>query len=92
MSNRRSPSPRLFAAAILLPCVGLFLLMPPVIGLFAIPRDVAGIPLIVFYLFGVWLGLVACAAWLSRRIGDSGPGTGTGSDALPPRHRDEDGG
>jgi cytochrome c biogenesis protein CcdA len=63
-----TPSPRLQAAAVLLPCLGLFLVMPPIIGLFAVPRDVAGIPLIVVYLFGVWLWLVACAAFISRRI------------------------
>ena len=50
MSNRHAPSPRHRAAAVLLPFLGLFLLMPPVIRLVAVPIDVWGIPLIVVYL------------------------------------------
>ena len=73
LSGEPAPSPRLRAAAVLLPCLGLFLVMPPMIGLFAVPRDLAGIPLIVVYLFGVWLWLVACAAILSRRMDKGGP-------------------
>jgi hypothetical protein len=69
MNSRPPLSPRLLAAAVLLPCIGLFLVMPPMIGLFAVPRDIAGIPLIVCYLFGVWICLVACAALLSWRVG-----------------------
>ena len=68
MSNVPTPSPRLQAAAVLLPCIGLFLVMPPVIGLFAVPRDVAGIPLIVLYLFGVWLWLSNAAARRALRV------------------------
>ena len=64
-------SPRLVGAAVLLPCLGLLLLMPPLIQLFAIDHDIGGVPLIVIYLFGVWIALVACAAWLARRLGAS---------------------
>lgn len=67
-----SPSPERSArardAAVVLPLLGLFLLMPPVIGLFAVPVDVAGVPLIVLYLFGVWLALVLAAALLGRAL------------------------
>jgi len=56
-------------AAVALPLVGLFLLLPPVITLFAVPGDVAGVPRIVVYLFGVWLALVAGAALLGRALG-----------------------
>lgn len=70
-------SPRLLSAAVLLPCIGLFLLMPPVIQLFAREHDIAGVPLIVIYLFGVWLGLIVLAAWLSQRLDASiAPGAG----------------
>ena len=55
-------------AARLLPLLGLFLLMPPVISLFAVPVDIAGVPLIVLYLFGVWLALVLGAALLGRSL------------------------
>ena len=63
------PPGRLRDAAALLPLLGLVLLMPPVITLFAVGLDVAGVPLIVVYVFGVWLALIACAALLARRLG-----------------------
>lgn len=53
-------------AAIVLPLLGLVLLMPPVIVLFAVPIRIAGVPLIVIYVFGVWLTLVLGAALLGR--------------------------
>ncbi|MCW5639790.1 MAG: hypothetical protein KIT28_12590 [Rubrivivax sp.] len=59
---------RLRDAAALLPAIGVFLLMPPAINLFTGTRLVAGVPLIVAYLFGVWLALIACAALLARRL------------------------
>lgn len=55
-------------AAGLLAVLGLFLLMPPVVGLFATPVSLAGVPLIVVYLFAVWLGLVLAAARLGRAL------------------------
>ena len=74
--NTPPSSPRLRDAAVVLPLVGLFLLMPPVITLFVTPADVAGVPLIVAYLFGVWLALIGCAALLGRRIApDAAPDT-----------------
>jgi hypothetical protein len=55
-------------AARLLPVIGLFLLLPPVIAPFAAPVDVAGVPLLVLYLFAVWLGLIVAAMRLSRAL------------------------
>ena len=66
--NSLNVPPRLVAALVLLPCIGLFLLMPPVVQLFALDVDLGGVPLIVVYLFGVWLGLIGCAAWLAWRV------------------------
>lgn len=60
-------------AAGLLAVVGLFLLMPPVVGLFATPVSLAGVPLIVVYLFAVWLGLVLAAARLGRALEPTAP-------------------
>lgn len=60
-------------AAGLLAFVGLFLLMPPVVGLFATPLSLAGVPLIVLYLFAVWLGLVLAAARLGRALEAAAP-------------------
>ena len=72
MKGTPNVPPRLVAASVLLPCLGLFLLMPPVVQLFALEVDVGGVPLMVVYLFGVWLALIVCAAWLARRIARSG--------------------
>ena len=52
----------------ILPLLGLFLLMPPVITLFVTDGVVAGVPLIVVYMFATWLGLVVAAALLARRL------------------------
>jgi len=71
MKSMPNVPPRLVAASVLLPCLGLFLLMPPVVKLFALEVDVGGVPLIVVYLFGVWLGLILGAAWLAWRIARS---------------------
>lgn len=70
---------RIVDAARVLPILGVFLLMPPVITLFAGIADVAGVPRVVVYLFGVWLALIVCAALLARRLAplhdrDSGEG------------------
>lgn len=62
------PPGRIRDAAALFPVLGLVLLMPPVITLFASTLFVAGIPLIIVYLFGVWLGLIAGTALLARRL------------------------
>ena len=75
---------RLRDLAALLPAAGLFLIMPPFVTLFAGPIEVAGVPLIVVYLFGVWLALVAAAAWLARRLSPRSPEErGTEDDAGP---------
>jgi hypothetical protein len=61
-------SVRLHDAAALLPFAGLVLLMPPVIGLFPAAITVAGIPLPVLYLFGIWAMLIVAAFLLARRV------------------------
>jgi hypothetical protein len=64
-----APRPgRILDAAALLPLAGLFLLLPPAISLFAVDGHVLGIPVIVAYVFGTWLALVACAALIARRL------------------------
>lgn len=60
-------------AARMLPLIGLFLLLPPVIAPFAAPVDVAGVPLLVIYLFAVWLGLIVAAALLARALAPRAP-------------------
>ena len=50
----------------LLPSAGVFLLLSPLVEIFNSPRSVGGLPLIVLYVFGVWLGLILLGMWLSR--------------------------
>jgi len=68
MNERAFRSSRARDAAVVLPVFGLFLLMPPVISLFAAPAAIRGVPLIVLYLFAVWGGLIVCAALLAHRL------------------------
>lgn len=72
------------SAAVALPLLGLFLLMPPLIILFAHGAGVGGVPLIVLYVFGVWCALIICAVGLARRLQEpasQGPAEPT---VLPP--------
>lgn len=62
------PPGRVRDTAVLLPILGLVLLMPPVVTLFVADVSLAGVPLIVVYLFGVWLGLIGATALLARRL------------------------
>lgn len=68
MNNRPVDTSNAPDAAALLPVLGLFLLMPPVITLFVSQLEIAHTPLIVIYIFGVWLSLILCAALLARRL------------------------
>lgn len=56
------------SAAVALPLLGLFLLMPPIVTLFAHGVGFAGVPLIVVYVFGVWAALIVCAGLLAWRL------------------------
>jgi len=62
------PSRRISDLSVIAPLIGFFLLIPPFIGLFASEQKVFGAPLILLYLFGVWLGLIVAAAALSRAL------------------------
>ncbi|HEX2531728.1 MAG TPA: hypothetical protein VHK70_09695 [Burkholderiaceae bacterium] len=70
------PAPASDAAGVL-PLFGLFLLMPPIITVFAAQLDLGGIPLVVIYVFSVWAMLILCAALLARRL-DPGRATDSG--------------
>lgn len=70
MNERNFRSAKTPDAAVVLPVFGVLLLMPPAILLFAAQTTLWGIPLIVLYVFGVWSGLIVCAALLARRLGE----------------------
>lgn len=55
-------------AALLLPVAATILLLPPFTIIFAAPVLIAGIPLIVIYVFGVWAAIVLCAWLLARNL------------------------
>jgi hypothetical protein len=71
MTERSFRSSKAPDAAVVLPVFGAILLLPPAISLFAAPVAVWGVPLIVLYVFGVWAGLIGCAALLARRLDSS---------------------
>lgn len=49
--------------------IGAILLMPPVAAVFVLDVTVFGIPLVVFYIFAVWLALIIGAAILAKPLG-----------------------
>ena len=65
----RAPDPgRARDVARIVTLLGAVLLLPPVVVLFATDVRVGGLPLIVVYLFGVWLALIGCARVLAHRL------------------------
>jgi len=54
--------------AMLLPVIGAFLLLSPLITVFASPATLFGIPSVFLYIFGVWLGLVVIARTMAQRL------------------------
>ena len=83
MKTASPGTPRVRDAASVLPVLGAFLLMPPVITLFTGARTVWGVPLIIVYLFGVWLALIVAAALLARQLAPP-PVSGPPASAPPP--------
>ena len=55
-------------AAMVLPFIGAILLFPPIVLIFAAPAVVAGVPLVLVYIFGVWAAIIAAAFVLARRL------------------------
>ena len=67
--RRRAANPQgLRDAATLLPVTAAILLLPPFILVFAASVQIAGVPLIVVYLFGIWAVIVFCAWLLARNL------------------------
>ena len=59
---------KLESAALFLSLLGVPLRLPPLAVVFQLERRVFGVPLEVIYLFVCWLGLIAAAFWLGRRL------------------------
>lgn len=58
--------------AFFLPVVGAMLVMPPIVMLFDVDANVFGFPLIVAYMFAVWLFLVVASLILTRGLPRAG--------------------
>ena len=56
--------------ALVLPLIGIALFSPPLVGIFASETRVFGAPLIVAYIFIVWIALIFGARWVSRRLSE----------------------
>lgn len=54
--------------AVVVPAIGAFALLSPVVRAFAQPVEIVGAPLIVAYIFGVWFALIVGAAFLASRM------------------------
>lgn len=54
--------------AFLIPVFWIVLIMPPIVSLFSVEEEIAGIPLILLYLLAVWLGGIGVTAWNARRL------------------------
>ena len=67
MTGRQSDGEGFRDLAVVLPIVLVLLLMPPLIRIFAVPTTLAGIPLIVVYIFVVWAAAILVAAVVARR-------------------------
>jgi len=68
MKPRQPSDDRMRDAATLLPFAAATLLMPPLLNVFAAPIALAGIPLIIVYLFVVWAAIVVSALFLACRL------------------------
>lgn len=59
-------------AGTLLPIVAAILFLPPLTLIFSAPITIAGIPLILVYLFTAWALVIAAACFLASRLEDIG--------------------
>jgi len=56
--------------SVVLLILGILFLMPPFGAIFLLDGTVAGLPVPLFYVFVVWLVLIAGTAWLSRVLSE----------------------
>ena len=68
MDRPKADPQRAVDAAIILPFAAAALLTPPLILIFAAPMTLAGIPLILIYVFGAWAIIIIVAQLLTRRL------------------------
>jgi len=64
MPNRR----KLENAAMALLIFGAIMIVPPILSIFNIPTQLFGAPLVVIYLFTIWIILIGATFFLSSRL------------------------
>lgn len=74
MADRQSGGEGFRDLAVVLPIVVMLLLMPPLVRIFAVPATLAGIPLIVVYIFAVWAAAILISIIVARRAGRAAGG------------------
>lgn len=62
----KGPGRRFRDLAVLLPSLGILLLATPVVSIFTQSGRVFGLPSPIFYIFGIWGGLILLAMGLAR--------------------------
>ena len=55
-------------ASILILCLGIIFLLPPITFIFDKPINLFGVPLVVLYMFGVWFLLVLASCVIARHL------------------------
>lgn len=74
---------RIRLIAFFLPIAGLILLMPPMVFVFDRPGTLFGIPIIIAFLFFVWLSMILATYFLQRHLelpSSARPGTSESDD------------
>lgn len=59
---------RLIERAFAIPVIGFALLTPPLLPLFGQPVTLLGVPLLLVYVFGVWLALILAGYFAARAL------------------------
>ncbi len=67
MSNRR----KIENGALALPIFGAILIVPPLLNVFNVEVLIFGAPLIIIYLFSLWILLIIATFFLSRHLPDN---------------------
>jgi hypothetical protein len=63
----KGPGRRFRDLATLLPILGVLLLATPIVSIFTQSGQIFGLPSPIFYIFGIWAGLIILAFALARR-------------------------
>ena len=83
MDEAESGSQPVRDLATVLPFIAIALLCPPIVVIFSAPATVGGVPLIIAYVFSVWLAIVLTALFVARRLSASSDAAEDGGPSQP---------